>query len=154
MQGKGDVGFWTASGHDRRQMARNVLHAPGMVDNLISVLTLTGNALEVPFSRDDCRVYSWKHLVTSIRKRGSVYNLHADVLLPSEDTHSVVRQQQSLLWHHHTGHINFDVLHNMSTRQLVNGIPHLQRSPLDGCVSCVQGKLSREPFKISGDRSR
>ena len=53
--------------------------------------------------------------------------------------------EDSWLWHARYGHLNFEALRNLSTKQMVKGILHVERIK-QVCDSCVITKQRRTPF--------
>lgn len=52
---------------------------------------------------------------------------------------------ESELWHKRLGHLNYRSLENLSTKNLVHGIPKIV-APEKSCDICMRGKQPRFPF--------
>jgi hypothetical protein len=57
------------------------------------------------------------------------------------------------LWHERFGHMNFDALHKMEKRGMVQGLPPIDRVH-QLCTECVTTKLKRRPFIASEEAGR
>lgn len=153
-KGTGVVTFRTTDGSTARTLtARNVLHVPGMVDNLISVSKLTDSGLQVVFSGNVCQVFSGQQLVLSAEKADGIYSLRAEVIRPHESANGA-HDDIFLLWHRRMGHVNFRTLETMSKQQAVTGIPCFENGTRKTCTRCVEGKQSRDHFKPSSTGPR
>lgn len=49
------------------------------------------------------------------------------------------------LWHARLGHINHETMRMMANKELVAGLPSVDRST-KACVSCLRGKQTKKPF--------
>lgn len=107
----------------------NVLYVPNLSTNLLSIyqITLYGNGKKVEFTpdsvvvkeldddalvavgqvNDNSRLYSFSHFVPSSPSRALL-------------THS---NSESKLWHERFGHLNYRCLQQLSTKDMVTGLP-------------------------------
>jgi hypothetical protein len=57
----------------------------------------------------------------------------------------VKADDEAWLWHSRYGHLNFRAFHELGTKEMVEGMPLLDRVE-EFCDGCVLGKQQRRPF--------
>lgn len=123
----------------------NVLHVPGIANNLLSVSKLALEGHTVEFGVEECLVRhnSGKVLARAVRDK-NLYKLvvHKQVICANA---ALTGKASAQLWHERLGHLS---KHGMDKlKPLVEGLDGLQ-SPcqLELCKGCVQGKQHRKAF--------
>ena len=76
------------------------------------------------------------------------------------DCQPIVQEQVSVashadnstdLWHQRLGHINEQLLQEMVSKELVEGVTVSKSAKCSFCEGCVEGKMHRKPFKPVGE---
>ena len=57
-------------------------------------------------------------------------------------------KDHSNLWHQRLGHASLHLLHKLSSKALVRGLPAIKPENMSSCADCMQGKQVRSSFKI------
>ncbi len=60
------------------------------------------------------------------------------------------QQVEADLWHQQFGHLNEQQLKELTQKNLITGIKLPKQMNLSFCESCIQGKMSKQPFKPIG----
>ena len=82
---------------------------------------------------------------------GSLYCLDSESILPAAEQASAACEQSSDLWHQRLGHVNAKYLRDLSQKEMVTGMKLPKETKLSFCEGCVEGKMSRQPFKPVGE---
>src|ERR1044071_9973374 len=53
----------------------------------------------------------------------------------------------SSLWHKRLGHASMDLIHKLQAKELVRGLPQINKERAELCSNCVMGKQVRNFFK-------
>lgn len=120
---------------------KNVLHAPAIVKNLVSVRKFTSdNSVTVEF--DPCG-FSIKDLRTGnclmrCDSQGALYPITT-----SQTSHTALAAVAPSLWHSRLGHPGVSVLSLLRQNKFINCSSLLKNSV---CPSCIVGKQTRLPF--------
>ena len=149
-------------------MIREVLNAPGMIENLASIRQFTKNGFHVNFVEDRAKITNANgHTIieAKIDPDDDLYKLQARAAnderacigrVVKEDMEGeaalVARTQKSVgtlnLWHRRLAHLNEDDVMRMYSKGMVEGmeiIPQSAKQPA-ACGPCHQGKQTREPI--------
>lgn len=111
--------------------------------NLLSVSQLLDKGLEVRFKSGECRVLdsSGEHVFGITRFERifsadfSISSSSSPRCLVASDSHDLV------LWHRRLGHIGFDYLTRVSSKDLIRGLPRLKAVRDLVCAPCRHGKM-------------
>ena len=135
---KGDV-------HDVRLC--NVMYAPRMTHNLLSVSVATEHGAVFRFTKDKAELSVGENTF-ELRKRGKLYSLQCE--LPGQLAATVVDNTPAELWHHRLGHVGYSTLKNLQKH--VDGIPisAFECAHERYCEICNQSKMVHEPFTKDG----
>ena len=132
---------------------KNVLYVPQLSCNLFSVSSAVEQGHAVKFMDDKC----WIETKSGTRcgcaeKIDKLYILKCTTaqLHSANATKSASNSSDLILWHQRMGHLNSKSLKTLP--QLANGIEICSSDELPLCSACVEGKMSRLPFKTSGIR--
>ena len=138
----------------QKLLINDILFVPGLAKNLVSVtqITSTGNTIII-FTHDYCIIKtkspitnkSWTH---KISKEGSLFSLGIGIEISNTNylvTTTNKFDNDTLLWHYRLGHLNIRAIHNMTTNNLVNGLPPI-KSNLSLCENCVFGKHPKTSY--------
>ncbi|KAJ8715602.1 hypothetical protein PYW07_010084 [Mythimna separata] len=150
VKGSGKVNLQTkdSDGILRTIQVKNVLLVPTLTVNLLSVSQMVNNGCEVKFERDGCQIYQNNKLILTALHRNNMYLLNnvseAPALL------STVDERDVNLWHQRMGHLNFTDLQKIT--ESAKGVELLKKGN-QICTTCLEGKMSRQPFKNTGTRA-
>ena len=137
--------------NDGSVLLKDVYHVPGLKKNLASVSQITDSGRYVLFGPKDVQIlYNVKHVAANImfggKRKQSWYVLSAG----DEYIKKVGHNASSTLWHARLGHVGFQLLQKISTKQLLDGVPvfkHIQHDEI--CPGCQYGKSHCLPFTSS-----
>ncbi|CAM6100214.1 unnamed protein product [Calypogeia fissa] len=153
--GKGCINF---SGN---KLVNHVLYVPSITRNLLSVGKFTDQGHNVVFTSRHCYVMDTSdpgkiflkgsrdpsNLLYKLdsmddldgRFNPPLYECHkAETVIAHCNDSDVIN-----LWHKRIGHINYKRLHQMTTKELVNGVPKLAQLH-SVCESCIMGKMPKQ----------
>ncbi|KAI3821704.1 hypothetical protein L1987_09276 [Smallanthus sonchifolius] len=128
----------------------NVFYVKGLRHNLLSVGQLLQKGYNVFFANGCCEIKDHKgYNLAKVRMTGNKMfplNLSRDINLALSTT----IEDNSTLWHHRYGHVNYDTLRDMSNTGAVKGLPTVNKIE-QVCEGCALGKHSRKtiPRKAS-----
>ncbi|CAL8138375.1 unnamed protein product [Prunus armeniaca] len=128
---------------------KNVRFVEGLTSNLISVSQLCDDGIvEVRFSKHGCKIIGkgGNEIVSVARSRDNCFCIDG-VNDAKEIVCNKVVNETSILWHQRLGHVNFRDLHKLSKRELVSGLPKLEKSDEHVCEGCQLGKQIRVSHK-------
>lgn len=147
--GVGEVKFSTKDGIVGT--ISNVSIVPKLNSNLISVKKAVDKGFTVVFDKEGCNFYTdfscTGNIVLHGSIRGGLYTLDCSINT-SEDLSANTVHSGSLkyrLWHKRLGHLCRYGMNNLKQGQAI-GLEYdeVDKEP---CVSCIEGKQSRKPFK-------
>ena len=120
----------------------NVLHAPKLSYNLVSVSALTDNGITVVFEGDYCRMSKNGIHIGLIKKDpfSRLYVLPSDCFTPTEPTAATAK-----IWHERSGHTGFRRVAEL--HKYVDGVPPISVTPNELCASCECGKAHKIPYE-------
>ena len=128
---------------------RNVYHVPGMKKNLLSVPQLTEDGHYVLFGPKDVKVFkdfeTQSIPILQGRKTEAVYVLNTE----SAYVEKAKGKQTADLWHQRLGHVGFDKLGLMVSKELVVGLPNINVKRDTVCSGCQYGKAKQLSFNKS-----
>ena len=159
--GNGGTGKATTAGHvllvhtpNGPFILRDVLHVPGAAEQLLSVRQATRRGLSFKFMADACEIWQGDQVLATAPCHGdSVYTLTGR----AEQAHVArVSKESPQLWHQRFGHLGYDNLARLQTKDMVTGIATTANDFKAAgagppCEPCALGKAQRAPFKASGD---
>jgi hypothetical protein len=121
---------------------KDVLVVPSLSVNILSVAKLSEHNFKVVFNGQSCSIYHPSgRLMASAEKRRGLYWLRA--LVKKEQVLIALKPASKLeLWHQRLGHLNDAMIKKMITSE------GFAKDKLN-CVSCIEGKMARAPFKKS-----
>lgn len=137
----------------------DVLYAPAIGTNLLSVSKLTDKGCNVQFSKDGlATIINWQDnsIATAQRKNG-MYQINGSTCFLARK--SIVRKRKPRLlsielWHQRLGHLNFIDIRKLA--DMAKGIricPEIDNQDRKFCVSCLEGKMHCQYNKQSSTRA-
>ncbi|KAL4289903.1 hypothetical protein GQ457_14G000940 [Hibiscus cannabinus] len=130
---------------------KDVLYVPYLDSNLLSVGQFLREGYSLLFEDYSCAVFTDKTKKNLLLKVPMAKNNMFPLVINDEKKALVASlEDDSWLWHHRYGHLNFKSLSLLSNQNLVDGLPMIRR--IDAvCESCVVGKQHRDPFSKSSN---
>ena len=143
IRGRGTVVFRTQGG-EQRALA-DVFFIPSLQSNIISVGQLDEGGCDIGIKHGFMTIRDpAERMLARVKRTGS--RLYTGVLTIDTPT-CLLAQGDSMPWRWHArmGHLHFRALRTMSTKQLVRGMPVIDRVE-EYCDACALGKQHRAPF--------
>nr|GEW28280.1 zinc finger, CCHC-type [Tanacetum cinerariifolium] len=123
----------------------NVYYIPNLKSNILSLGQLTENGCKIIMKNNILLLYGQdkKLLMRVERSRNRLYKINLKVGMPMCLLANL--ENHAWLWHARLGHLNFDLIKQMTQKKLVEGIPSINHKNR-ACNACLLGKHSRAPF--------
>jgi len=148
--GKGNVKFQThINGKTRNIILEDVLHTPGLRSNLISVPKLERKGTGVIFRNGKATVeLADGSKVLLAVKFSRMYIVELDGMSPETSLAQSKHKPASFdTWHCHLAHAGADILREMISKQLVDGLHMHGNLTMKGqCEDCIYGKHTSRPY--------
>ncbi|KAL4379170.1 hypothetical protein GQ457_02G022950 [Hibiscus cannabinus] len=130
---------------------KDVLYVPYLDSNLLSVGQFLREGYSLLFEDYSCVVFTDKTKKNLLLKVPMAKNNMFPLVINDEKkVLAASLEDDSWLWHHRYGHLNFKSLSLLSNQNLVDGLPMIRC--IDAvCESCVVGKQHRDPFSKSSN---
>ena len=118
----------------------NVLHIPTITKNLVSVRQTVDQGLEVRFTHLGCFIEEEGRVIAQGRRDGRMF-----ILDSTDDGTAMFAKGQKAkmdinLWHKRIGHVNYQWLQDMQSKQVVFGLPKFSGRNAQICEACQHGK--------------
>ncbi|XP_061998851.1 uncharacterized protein LOC133716132 [Rosa rugosa] len=129
---------------------KNVLYVEGLTANLISVSHLADDYEDVWFNKQRCVVLDKKgeNIMGDKRSLDNCYHIQANESLNVQACLSMRSAEETFeLWHRRLGHVNYQDMLKLSTKQCVRGLPTLSGKTDKICGGCKTGKQTKSPHK-------
>lgn len=133
----------------------DVYQVPGLKKNLASVSQITDSGKYVLFGPEDVLILDNLKCVDADvlftgSKKNSLYILSAsDAYVEKTSQNTSVS-----LWHGRLGHVGYQLLQQISSKRLLEGVPFFKTVRQDVvCAGCQYGKSHRLPFQKSTNRA-
>ncbi|XP_040361901.1 uncharacterized protein LOC121049269 [Rosa chinensis] len=130
---------------------KNVLFVEGLTANLISVSHLADDYEEVWFNKQRCLVLNQKGegIMGGKRSTDNCYHIQANESSSVQSCLSVKSTEETYeLWHRKMGHVNYQDLLKLSSKQCVRGLPNLRGKTDKICGECKIGKQTKAPHRV------
>lgn len=135
------------NGEKRSISITNVNYVPDICVNLLSVSQIVKNGNEVVFNKHGFKIYNNKHeLIATGSLVNNMFKLDVDT---ANFACTAKNDDDTVLWHRRLGHIGATNMHFLSDR--IN--KKINSKAVSKCITCVEGKQSRLPYKNSGTRA-
>ena len=130
----------------------NVIYAPNLRSNLLSVGRMTNANVEVVFNKDTSYLMHRGHRLAYGSKVGNLFTYLAITpnlkTIHREVVHLSAEPAEIILWHHRLSHTNYHTLENMKKLgTALRFTPDVHHGPIPQCADCPFGKQTRSPFK-------
>ena len=143
VKGRGNILIKLKNGdHD---YISNVFYVPDMKNNILSLGQLLEKGYDIRMKDSHLTILDGGGnqiaRVKMLKNRMFVLNIQHD----TAKCLNAVISDKDWLWHLRFGHLNFDSLKLLASKNMVKGLPHINR-PNEVCESCVLGKHHRTNF--------
>ena len=128
----------------------DVIYAPKLQANLLSVGRMTNSNLDVAFSKDRSFLTLNGQILAYGMKTNNLFTYMSLPPLPnqSELAEYTAEPAEIVLWHHRLAHTGYSTLENMKRMKTVIGFhPNLYHGSIPQCANCPFGKQTRAPFR-------
>lgn len=121
-----------------------VYYVPDLNTNLLSLGQLQERKMVILIKEGSCKVYheEWGLIISTTMTTNRMFIILAE---PPEVSCLQVSCNDPKLWHKRFGHLNQQSLQNLSTKQMVVGLPQIEKVN-EVCEVCTKGKQHRETF--------
>ena len=143
--GEGNVNLPTCNPSSVTLNLHKVLYAPKLTKNLLSVPAMASMGAEVRFDKEKCVVVkNGQEFVIGTLIDEKLYAVNTAEYAHISSTSSETSPQ---IWHHRFGHLNFNYIKQLSTKEMVQGMNcDTKKSAKTECDACVVGKMAKKPF--------
>lgn len=146
--GKVKLNVADQSGKSEVIEVNNVLYVPELATNLLSVSQIIKNGCHVQFDKEGCRIFNkMNKQVAEAKLTNNMYRLKTHQVSAYIST---VKSSDAYLWHQRMAHLNFEDLNKLSESTGVK----IENKDKVVCISCLEGKQSRNPFPSEGCRAK
>ena len=145
--------------NNRTLCLEDCLFAPDFKRNLVFVSCLVDHGLTVQFN-SSVSIRSKSSFICSGDLMNNLYflsplsyDINAIEIVENEHNHLAKKRKVSnptYLWHLRLGHINPNRIHGLLKSGILN---FLAFEPIPMCESCLEGKMTKRPFKAKGYRA-
>lgn len=119
----------------------NVLYAPDLHGNFISIKCLAKKGIKAVFVDDKCELFLNNKQIAVAYLINDLYILNQRKLFSINQPKKCVHD-----WHRILGHRNIEAIKLMSTKNLVNGLEIAVCNCNSSCEICIEAKMTRKPF--------
>lgn len=156
IRGKGTckLEFVNSDGIESSAIATDVLYAPEINGNLLSVKKLIDKGLSVNFSGSLCEIKKNEKQIAIADANGNLFKLRQPNKVYGMKEHEF-NTNCIHYWHRVFGHRNPDAIKDMCSKQMVDEIKISNCGVKVHCEVCLQAKMTRLPFpKESSSKSK
>ena len=147
-----------SEGVKQKYIMHNVLHAPDLAYNLLSVSKASNAYNTVEFKGSQCKITSKTDKIIAVAKKiGELWFVDCDKKLTNEEVHNAVEPKPSKnkIWHSRYGHLGSKNLRKLAEENLVEGLDYGKSENPELCKPCVEGKHHKQKFpKVGGTRAK
>jgi hypothetical protein len=130
------------------ETSQEALYVEGLKANLLSISQFCDNDLVVQFSKKECNIFdsSGKWLMGGERTADNCYGL-SGLTIDAQIFCNKATIDDSELWHQRLGHLNFSDMLKIAGKDVVKGLPKMEKTGKGICGSCQLGKQTRAAHK-------
>ncbi|WJX60656.1 hypothetical protein P8452_45840 [Trifolium repens] len=131
----------------RKSVIEKVLYVPGMQCNLMSVGQLLDKGFKVVLEDGTLKLFDSKQnlILKSNQSKNRTFKTQLKAI-EHECLAASTENKDSELWHKRYGHLNFESLSLLNSKNTVLGLPSVI-TPVETCTTCLLGKQPRDSFK-------
>ena len=144
--------------NNRTLCLEDCLFAPDFKRNLVYVSCLVEHGLTVQFNssvsiRSKSSFICFDDIMNNLYFLSSLsYDINAIEIVENEQNHFAKKRKvsnETYLWHLRLGHINPNRIHGLVKSGILNSLAF---EPIPMCELCLEGKMTKRPFKAKGYR--
>lgn len=124
----------------------DVLYAPGLRHNLLSVSRLEKSGFTVIFRNGEVEFWSGNILFAVGSRCQDLYEVSFEMNVGEINAAQGQAVAKNLLWHRRFGHLGMRNVCDLANSKMVNGIDFSVTDSLGLCEACIMGKHFRCPF--------
>jgi transposase InsO family protein len=137
-------------GNINKIQVRNVIYVPELSTNLISVSKMIKSGCNIQFNDNGCKISNKNgQKVADANLINNMYKLN--IAYEKAQAMPAVTENDTYLWHQRMGHLNFSDMDKIPS--CTTGVKLSPSNQNITCVSCIQGKQTRQPFPSEGSRA-
>jgi len=128
--------------------SQEALYVERLKANLLSISQFCDNDLVVQFSKKECNIFdsNGRWLMRGERTADNCYGLPGLTTDPQIFCNKATIDD-SELWHQRLGHLNFSDMLKIAGKDVVKGLPKMEKTEKEICGSCQLGKQTRAAHK-------
>lgn len=143
IKGKGSVAIKCKTGEER--ILQQVYYIPSLQSNIISLGQLSEDGYKIILSGEHLWVRDKRDKLLMKVKR-SFNRLYKIILEPFEYSYLLSEENSAeWLWHSRLGHVNFNAMVQMASKEMVHGLPKLSH-PKQVCTGCLMSKQVKKAY--------
>ena len=135
----------------------DVLYAPGIGTNLLSVSKLTDKGCNVLFSKNGQATIQGNRLLATAYRKSGMYQVQVSTCFLVRNSVQTQKRRPRFpieLWHQRLGHLNFTDVRKLTDIAMgVRISPEIDNQNRKFCVSCLEGKMDCKYNKQSTTRA-
>ncbi|KAK2978735.1 hypothetical protein RJ640_012190 [Escallonia rubra] len=137
IKGKGTIGKEPHS-------IENVLYVEGLKHNLLSISQFSDKGFKVIFEASQCTILSLKNNETILvgSRDNNVYSIQLNDLANQDVKCLSAISETSWLWHRRLGHMHMEHLKDISSKELVRGLPKIKFEKDKVCDACQMESIN------------
>jgi len=143
-EGSGRVVLRDSGG--REVVIDGVLYVPGLKTNLISLGQLLQKGFMMEMKKNGLNVYDQSKKLVIHADLSENRTFRIAMITRKHQCLATAVNKDEWIWHNRFGHLNFQHLSNLQTKNMVKGLPPI-KIPEEVCRECIQCKQSRPKFK-------
>jgi len=126
--------------HGITHVFSHVFYVPELKNNLLSIGQLQQKGLMITIQHNKCVVIhpDRGQIMEVSMNDNQMFVLSATIVSAKATCLQVNLEQDSQLWHNRLGHLSYDGLKTLVSKQIVNGLPSIT-TPKDLCTHCLAG---------------
>ncbi|UYV83386.1 hypothetical protein LAZ67_23000842 [Cordylochernes scorpioides] len=127
---------------------KEVLYVPELKNNLISVSKITEDKKQIIFDENGARIIDNKgSSIITAKREDNIYTIDACANIKLEENVFKTQENNWKIWHKRLAHINENYMNMMLKDSMVYGFSCSPINNLEPCITCIQSKFTRLPFK-------
>ncbi|GBO22724.1 Retrovirus-related Pol polyprotein from transposon TNT 1-94 [Araneus ventricosus] len=148
---RGELKTITMDEASKNVKLKNVLCVPKLRCNLLSVPSMVKSGNEVVLNEKGAFIYSEDgELICTGKLKENMFIVNLTPRKSESEDEACFQTNANTyeIWHRRLGHVNFEYLKSMLSKQMVRGLEKLE-GKIEICDSCIKGKMTRRPYENS-----
>ena len=137
-------------GNPKTLSIHKVLLVDGLKQNLLSISQLCDMGNKVTFYPKNCFVsnLSDDKVIFKGERLENIYIINLNKICNIDHKYLLSISHDTWIWHRRLGHASFDLIDELGSKELVNGLPKLKFNKDKICDACQMGKQTKSSFKL------